>query len=320
MTTSETDGPWKEAIETYLEDFLRLFFPAVHAGVDWSRGYEFLDAELQKTAPEAETGKHLADKLVKVFRREGEEVWILIHIEVQGQRDPQFERRMYVYHYLIFNHYGHEVVSLAVLADDSLAWRPSSFGYSLWGFRLQMDFPTVKLLDMAEDWTALEESRNPFALVTMAHLKARATVGDLTERLRWKMRLVRSLYEKAYTRQDVLSLFRFLDWLMALPEELARSFKNQVRRIEEEKKMPFVTSVELLGREEGLQQGLQQGLQEGLQAALLDLLTARFGDVPESLAAVVRAIHDPERLRALHRRAVTIESLSALAREMTPSA
>jgi len=74
------------------------------------------------------------------------------------------------------------------------------------------------------------------------------------------MRLIRSLYEKAYTRQDILSLFRFLDWLMALPEDLARSFKSEVRRIEEEKKkMPFVTSVELLGREEGLQQGLQEG-------------------------------------------------------------
>ena len=73
--------------------------------------------------------------------------------------------------------YDHEVVSLAVLADDSPAWRPSSFGYSRWGFRLQMDLPTVKLLDLAEDWKALEVSRNPFALVTMAQLKARATVA-----------------------------------------------------------------------------------------------------------------------------------------------
>jgi hypothetical protein len=34
---------------------------------------------------DAELGRRLADKLVKVWRRDGEEVWVLIHIEVQGQ-------------------------------------------------------------------------------------------------------------------------------------------------------------------------------------------------------------------------------------------
>jgi len=29
------DSPWKEALEQALPDFLALFFPEAHAGIDW---------------------------------------------------------------------------------------------------------------------------------------------------------------------------------------------------------------------------------------------------------------------------------------------
>ena len=64
--TDELDSPWKEALEYFLEWFLALCFPAVHAGIDWRRGYESLDKELQQIAHDAEVGKRLADKLFKV--------------------------------------------------------------------------------------------------------------------------------------------------------------------------------------------------------------------------------------------------------------
>lgn len=54
---SEFDGPWKEALEWYFEPFLAFFFPEAHAGIDWDRGHDFVDKELQKLAPEAKTGK-----------------------------------------------------------------------------------------------------------------------------------------------------------------------------------------------------------------------------------------------------------------------
>jgi hypothetical protein len=60
------------------------------------------------------------DKLVKVFtkpssgkrgKKKAEEMWILIHIEVQSQYDSQFTLRMYIYNYRIFDLYGQKVVS-----------------------------------------------------------------------------------------------------------------------------------------------------------------------------------------------------------------
>ena len=44
---SEFDTAWKEALEWFFEPFLAFFFPAAHNGIDWPRGYEFLDKELQ---------------------------------------------------------------------------------------------------------------------------------------------------------------------------------------------------------------------------------------------------------------------------------
>src|SRR5438105_15729846 len=86
----ELDSPWKEALEYFLAPFLAFFFPAVHADLDWARGYESLDKELQQIQPSARTGKRLADKLFKIWRKNGREAWLLIHVEIQGQPERGF--------------------------------------------------------------------------------------------------------------------------------------------------------------------------------------------------------------------------------------
>src|SRR5207248_1512165 len=84
---SDFDSPWKEALDVYFEPFVALFFPEAHAEIDWSRGYEALDKELQQVVREAEQGRRVVDKLVRVWRLQGDEEWVLIHIEVQGQEE-----------------------------------------------------------------------------------------------------------------------------------------------------------------------------------------------------------------------------------------
>ncbi|MBI4870720.1 MAG: hypothetical protein HY814_04045 [Candidatus Riflebacteria bacterium] len=63
---TDYDSPWKEALERYFQPFLALFFPVAHEGIDWGKGHEFLDKELQKVVRDAELGRRLADKLVRV--------------------------------------------------------------------------------------------------------------------------------------------------------------------------------------------------------------------------------------------------------------
>ena len=144
---TEFDSPWKDIIERYFEDFILFFFPQAHREIEWRRGFEFLDKELQQVVRDAELGRRLVDKLVKIYRRNGEEAWVLVHIEIQGQPETGFAERMYVYNYRIYDRYKRSVASLAVLGDDHSSFRPNQFGYELWGSEVFFRFPVVKLLD-----------------------------------------------------------------------------------------------------------------------------------------------------------------------------
>jgi hypothetical protein len=199
---------WKEALERYFHAFMALGFPEAYAGIDWARGYEFLDKELQQVVRDAELGRRLADKLVKVWRVDGEEAWVLIHLEVQGPVETGFAKRIFTYHYRLIDRYDRPIVSLAVLGDKTPRWRPHKYRQALWGCEVQLTFPVLKLLDYAGQEAWLEQHPNPFAVIILAHLQAKATRHDPEARYAWKWRLVRSLYERGYKRQDILELFR----------------------------------------------------------------------------------------------------------------
>jgi hypothetical protein len=247
-------------------------FPEAYEDIDWARGYENLDKELQQIVRDAVLGTRLADKLMKVWRRNGAEQIILIHTEIQGTRDADFPKRMSVYNYRLFDRYDRPVVSLAVVGDTSATWKPRRYSYSLWGCRVGIEFPIVKLRDYQKRWAELEANDNPFATVVMAHLQMRATSRNFENRLQWKMRLVRRLYERGYARQDVLELFRFIDWVLTLPQGLEARFRTELARFEEETQMPYITSIERMG--------IEQGIQQGEVIVLRQLLTRRFGPLP----------------------------------------
>ncbi len=65
MTPTDFDGAWKEALEQYFRPFLEFCFPDIATQVDWPKGFEFLDKELEKVVRNAKLGKLRADKLVR---------------------------------------------------------------------------------------------------------------------------------------------------------------------------------------------------------------------------------------------------------------
>ena len=275
--------------------------------------HEFLEKELQQVMRDDEIGDRKADKLVKVWLLDGSETWLLIHLEIQSQYQATFTERMYVYNSRIFGMYRKKVVSLAILADDRPHWRPTSFSYEMWGCKVSLEFPTVKLLDYQQDWENLEQNPNPFAPIIAAHLKTQETRQKGAERLQWKLSVVKSLYRRGYTQTEVRQLFRLIDWMMALPQNLEIEFRQELEHYEEEMTMPYITSVERLAREEGLAEGLEQGLEQGiLQTArrnTIYILENRFTEVPQELADRINQIADNELLEILFKRVLEIASL-----------
>jgi len=104
--------------------------------------------------------------------------------------------------------------------------------------------------------------------------------------------------------------------MMTLPKELTERFNYEVSSIEEEKKMPYITSIERLGIERGIEKGIKQGIElESLRSkreSIIEVLEIRFAEVPSELIAVLNGIEDFEFLKQLHKRAVTVASVEEL--------
>jgi hypothetical protein len=78
-----------------------------------------------------------------------------------------------------------------------------------------------------------------------------------------------------------------------LPRESEQEVIVELAKFERERKMPYVTSIERIAREEGK----IEGMAEAKVAALLRFLTKRFhGTPPSDLEAIIRATDDLEKL------------------------
>lgn len=271
-THSDYDGAWKIALERYFKEFLELLFPAIYNEVDWSKGHEFLDGELEKITVNAKTGRRYTDKLVKVYYQDGTEEWLLIHVEIQGSPELKgvFARRMFTYWSRLIDRYQVDVVSLAVLADTNQSYRPNSFHFNRSGTENIFTYPMVKLIDFESEasWARLEASNNVFALLVMAQIKAKRLKGNSEDLFNFRLGLTRSLYHRGYSREQVVELFNFIGWMIQLPESLEDRLFAAVKVVEEELKMPYVNLIEQYGIKQGLEQGIEQGKREAKEKQL----------------------------------------------------
>lgn len=205
------DSLWKAILEDVFDDFLRFFFENADKLFDMQRGFEFLDKELEQlfpTNPDEFSPKYV-DKLVKVFTREGEEQWILVHIEVQGSKDDEFSHRMFQYFYRIYDKYQCPLTAFAILTDRNRKFRPQKFEQTYLGTTLRYDFNLYKILE--QDETVLLENNNPFAMVVLTVLVA-LKKGKLTEDelLGEKLTLAKRLLKRQFSKDKIRALMNFL--------------------------------------------------------------------------------------------------------------
>ena len=297
------DSPWKEAIDAFFQPFMALFFPSVHALIDWSRPYEFLDTELQRITGDSTIGRRYADRLVKVHSREGLEVWLLLHIEIQGQADAQFPERMFQYWYRIYDRFGAvETISLALLTNDRSDGEIGEYRREREGCGVCFRFRVQALPDWDEADLVRRAADNPFAVVALAQLAAHRRTSD-PERKARKCEIIALLYRYQYDRDDAIKLLRFVDWLIRLPRALERILRQELAELEEQTKMSYVTSWERFAREEGI----EKGRQEGEAKALLRQLEAKFGTPPPDLVTRVQTA-EPEQIEVWLTRILTAGS------------
>jgi len=271
---------WKGILEDVFDDFLRFFDPEAEQFYNLNKKFEFLDKELAQVFPPEndEYSPKVVDKLVKVFTREGNEEWVLVHVEVQGQYQQDFARRMFTYFYRILDKYQKPITAYAIFTEAVNAVRPDSFQIKFRGTSLSYIFNTYKI--SRQDEGALLASNNPFAMVI---LTAKAALSgrdyfDKKERdgllLKLKLELARHLLIKQIPKKKIRVLMNFLKYYVRFENpDINIKFEEQMQVLT---KKTYTMGIEeqLLDRakREGLEQGIEKGLEKGLEKGKHDVV------------------------------------------------
>lgn len=271
------------------------FFPELGAQIDWTKRPRFRDKELAGINLGGKPDGLVADKLVEVALRNGRAQWVLVHVEVQAQRDATLARRVLDYNYRIFTQYAQPVASLVLLADDDPRWLPQAFHNDVLGTVMGISFASAKLMSYAARSEELLASHNPFAWITLAHLRTQQARHDPAQLYAAKWQLTKLLYQHGWRKQRIIVLFKVIDWMMALPELHQQRYWRALLKLEKERKMEWITPLEQSfidkgwrnglkkGMEQGIEQGLARGRKEGALALLERQLTCRFGALPKTV-------------------------------------
>src|SRR6201999_2023668 len=133
--TMRKDILWKGIIEEVFDDLLRFIFPKADKWFDLNRKFFFLDKELAELYPEPEksTDTRIADKLVQVYRKNGQEEWLLIHLEVQGKAEKNFPERMFRYYYRILDRWRRPVTAVAIFTGKDSHLIPDCYVHRFFG-------------------------------------------------------------------------------------------------------------------------------------------------------------------------------------------
>jgi len=208
---------WKGLLEWVFDDLLRFIFPNADDVFDMNKGFSFLDKELAEMypEPEKESDVRVVDKLVKVFRKDGVEEWVLVHLEVQAKTDakdrPLFPERMFRYFIRCFDRYRRPVTAIAIFTGPDARRMPGSYYYSFMNTRVAYQYNTLCILDYTNK--DLEESKNPFAWVVLAAKKALLKGKHVDSKLLiGKLFIFRKLYaDGVFEKPKLQAILTFLD-------------------------------------------------------------------------------------------------------------
>ena len=160
------------------------------------------------------------------------------------------------------------------------------------------------MLDWKSRCAELEASGNPFALVVATHLAVLETRPDQSARVQRALRLCRLMATHGFTGDQVYGLFKILEAMMAMTDELYGDFEAGVALLEEELDVTLITRSEL--------KGVKKGRGEGRRRSIMDVAEARFGFPLPELEASLEGVSGLDALTRLTRLAATATGLEEL--------
>ncbi len=286
-------------------DALTLFFPDLAARIDWGQ-VEWIDKEIPIEGDGTDTRAVIADLLALTRDIEGRYLEVLLHPEIQMEREPKMDWRVLQYNtgaVLQRRSADTRVITFVFYhCGGAGAIRKHCYAQEFYGETLlEIRYWSVGLGDLnAEEYA---ESDNPMAWALASWMR-KPRKGRARLRLRLLEKILRFVHQPEYRRlllDTVRSYFVLTaaqkaeeDRLLRLSEygEVREMFKTEFEKFEEE--------VE------------QRVRMHEKQDMLLQLIAEKFGSVPPSAAQRVRGLHDPGALDRLLRKLIHVDDVAAL--------
>ncbi len=288
------DQIFKNLIEAFFREFMQLFFASIAEQIDFS-SVEFLRKEY---FTDVQLGKRRAmDLVVKVQLLNGQERFILIHVEFESKRPGRmFARRMFKYMCQLFLRYDIEILPVVVFSDESVWQKPIAniFKLEVAGRSIvRFEYQSVKL--KALNYRDYLGSENPLAFALMAKMNY-----NRREQVRLKADFLRLILGSRIDEARRSLLVEFVETYVPLMGNDFIEFQELIHtenQYEEVEKM--VTVYEQIGMEKGMEKGIEKGMEREKQNTLVKLLAKKFGSVPEEMDRAIRAIDSFARLDEL---------------------
>ncbi|PHN01275.1 RpnC/YadD family protein [Flavilitoribacter nigricans] len=267
------DTLWKGIIEDLAEEFVRFFFAEYLEQFDLSKGFVFLDKELEQLVPASASPARRADKLFKAWLLDGQESWFLVHVEVQGYSDPNFPRRMFEYAYRIQDRYQRPVTALVLYTDTDRRFHFSEYRSSFFGTEILYRFRTFILMDYPHE--ELHRSNELFGWVLeVARRELELRRGTDLNRFQIKLALVRYLFQQGVARKKIRHLLDFIGaYLPFEKSDFLHKFEKEIQQITKSRttmgiREAIINDAKEQGFEQGIEQGIEQGLERGIEQGI----------------------------------------------------
>ncbi len=291
----EYDRTMKRLTSLFAPDYVDL---ALGETAEYRELVTIEDSDQDKELPSL---SRAVDFVARVSRNQEE---ALLLLEFQTRWEADVPQRMAGYTWRLYERYGLPVYPVvAVLQPSGLLtgeWRMRTWGEEVahCAFRVAPVWEIDAAAVIAAQRTGL------YPLLPLMRWAA-APPDRILEQ---SQELILEQVAERETRADAYVALQVLSGIVYSPELVHHILTRRELMLESPVYAQFI--------EEGRKEGWQGGREQTLRESVLTALSVRFGAVPEALAAQVHQVKGAERLEALFRRAMVVDSVAALAREL----
>ncbi len=258
------DAHWKAIIKRFFALALRRILPELADDMDASRKVVFLDKELAELAVFIDGPEQCADVLARVPVKSGRDVWLILHVEIQGPEGGNLPERMFYYNsslrvtYLKKKEDVADAISFAILTAKRPGGEEDLYLRESYRNRVIYEYPVLKLWELDSD--ELERSENPFDWALYAGKCALESGRNDRLKVDYLKLLSEKLDSKGWTHEEKLTLFRFTDMLLRPKSpEMRKSYDEYVDRRKKEGKTVFLSMIEENAKKKGEKVGEKRG-------------------------------------------------------------